>query len=97
MVAGLIGGLPVTSVIVRGSVNVNAGARTKLAAIVHGVLLLISVVLLPHVLNLIPIACLAAILLVTGIRLASPALVRRMWSGGSASSPPSPRRSSRSS
>lgn len=79
---GLIGGLPVTSVIVRGSVNLNAGAQTKLSAIFHGVLLLFSVVLLPTYLNLIPLSCLAAVLLVTGVKLASPALIARMWNQG---------------
>jgi carbonic anhydrase/SulP family sulfate permease len=82
LVCGLIGGLPVTSVIVRSSVNINAGGRTKSAAVVHGVLLLGSVALLAAWLNRIPLACLAAILLVTGIKLASPALVRQMWTGG---------------
>ena len=82
VVAGLIGGLPVTSVIVRSSVNINAGGRTKLATIVHGVLLLVSVVFLPAWLNLIPLSCLAAILLVTGVKLASPALVKQMWDEG---------------
>ena len=82
VVAGLIGGLPVTSVIVRSSVNINAGGKTKLAAIVHGVLLLVSVVFLPAWLNLIPLSCLAAILLVTGVKLASPALVKQMWNEG---------------
>jgi carbonic anhydrase len=80
--AGLLGGIPVTSVIVRGSVNINAGARTKLSTIVHGVLLLTCVMLLPEWLNLIPLSCLAAILLVTGVKLASPKLVRQMWSEG---------------
>ena len=82
VVAGLIGGLPITSVIVRSSVNINAGGRTKLATIVHGALLLVSVVFLPAWLNLIPLSCLAAILLVTGVKLASPALVKRMWDEG---------------
>lgn len=80
--AGLVGGIPITSVIVRSSVNINAGARTKLSAIFHGVLLLVCVALLPTWLNLIPLSCLAAILLVTGVKLASPKLVRRMWAGG---------------
>ena len=80
--AGLIGGLPITSVIVRSSVNIGAGGKTKLATIVHGVLLLVSVALLPLWLNLIPLSCLAAILLVTGIKLASPKLVRQMWKEG---------------
>ena len=79
---GLIGGLPLTSVIVRSSVNINAGGRTKLAAVVHGVLLLVSVAFLPLWLNEIPLSCLAAILLVTGIKLASPALVKQMWDEG---------------
>ena len=74
---GLIGGLPVTSVVARSSVNINAGGKTKLAAIIHGALLLVSVAFLPVWLNLIPLSCLAAILLVTGAKLASPALVKR--------------------
>lgn len=82
LVAGLLGGLPVTSVIVRGSVNIHAGGRTKAATVVHGLLLLVSVGLLAGWLNLIPLSCLAAILLVTGVKLASPALVRQMWAGG---------------
>jgi carbonic anhydrase/SulP family sulfate permease len=79
---GMIGGLPVTSVIVRSSVNIHAGGQTKLSAIFHGTLLLSCVAFLPAYLNLIPLSCLAAILLVTGIKLASPALVRQMWSQG---------------
>ena len=82
VVSGLVGGLPVTSVIVRSSVNINAGARTKLATIVHGVLLLVSVALLPVWLNFIPLSCLAAILLITGVKLVSPALVKQMWRDG---------------
>ncbi|MCS6897795.1 MAG: SulP family inorganic anion transporter, partial [Nitrospira sp.] len=81
-VSGLIGGLPVTSVIVRSSVNVMAGAKTKLSAIIHGILLLVAVPLIPTWLNRIPLSSLAAILLVTGIKLASPALVRQMWHEG---------------
>ena len=80
--AGLIGGLPITSVIVRSSVNINAGGQTKLAATIHGLLLLVSVALLPVWLNLIPLSCLAAILLVTGVKLVSPALVKQMWNEG---------------
>ena len=79
---GLIGGIPVTSVIVRSSVNINAGSKTKLASIFHGVLLLVCVVFLSKYLNMIPLSCLGAILLVTGIKLASPALFRQMWSEG---------------
>lgn len=80
--AGLIGGLPITSVIIRSSVNINAGGKTKLAAIIHGVFLLVSVAFLPMWLNMIPLSCLAAILLVTGVKLASPALVKQMWNEG---------------
>ncbi|MCE9529716.1 MAG: bifunctional SulP family inorganic anion transporter/carbonic anhydrase [Planctomycetes bacterium] len=82
VVSGLIGGLPVTSVIVRSSVNINAGSKTKLATIIHGFLLLICVLFLPVWLNMIPLSCLAAILLVTGIKLVSPALIKQMWNEG---------------
>lgn len=82
MVAGLIGALPVTSVIVRSSVNINAGAHSKRSAIVHGLLLLVCVAFLPVYLNMIPLSCLAAILLVTGVKLASPILFRRLWNEG---------------
>ena len=82
LTCGLIGGIPVTSVIIRSSVNINSGAQTKLAAIVHGILLLVCVAFLPQYLNRIPLSCLAAILLVTGVKLASPALIRSMWKQG---------------
>ncbi|VTS05981.1 SulP family inorganic anion transporter [Tuwongella immobilis] len=82
MTCGLIGGLPVTSVIVRSSVNINAGARTKLAAIFHGVLLLACVMFFEEILNLIPLSCLAAILLHTGFKLASFTLAKQMWREG---------------
>jgi carbonic anhydrase len=82
MTAGLIGGLPVSSVIVRSSVNINAGARTKLAAVIHGVLLLLCLMFMPGVLNMIPIASLAAILFMTGIKLINPELIKRMWAAG---------------
>ncbi|MCA9231323.1 MAG: bifunctional SulP family inorganic anion transporter/carbonic anhydrase [Planctomycetales bacterium] len=81
-VAGLVGALPVTSVIVRSSVNVSVGAKTKLSTILHGVLLATCVALFPVYMNMIPLAALAAILLVTGFKLASPALFRQMWSEG---------------
>ena len=80
--AGLIGGLPMTSVIVRSSVNAMAGGRTRVSAIFHGVLLLGSVALLPGMLNTIPLATLAAVLVVTGWKLASPALFKSMWREG---------------
>ncbi len=79
---GLIGGLPVTSVVIRGSVNVNAGNETKLSAIIHGVLLFVCVLAIPWLLNLIPLSCLAAILLMTGYKLASPALFQAMAKEG---------------
>ena len=81
-ILGLIGGIPLTSVIVRGSVNVGAGAKSKVSCIFHGVLIAVFVVFLPHVLNLIPRSCLGAILVVTGVKLASPALIKRMWDEG---------------
>ncbi|QGJ70716.1 Bicarbonate transporter BicA [Planctomycetales bacterium 10988] len=80
--AGMLGGLPVTSVIIRGTVNINSGAQTKLSAIFHGILLLFCVMLLPSYLNTIPLSCLAAILLMTGFKLASPKLFKQMWSEG---------------
>jgi len=82
-VSGLIGGLPVTQVIVRSTVNVQAGARTRGSAIMHGLLLLICIASVPHILNLIPLSVLAAVLLVTGYKLAKPALFKSMWRFGS--------------
>ncbi len=70
--SGLIGGLPITSVIVRSSANINAGAKTKMAAIFHGFLLLVSLVFIPGLLNHIPLGALAAILLLTGYKLSKP-------------------------
>ncbi|MBK8444738.1 MAG: SulP family inorganic anion transporter [Sphingobacteriales bacterium] len=80
--SGLLGGIPLTSVIVRGSVNVQAGAETKLSAILHGVLLLVSVLFFSQWLNLIPLASLAAILLITGYKLAKISLFREMYRKG---------------
>jgi carbonic anhydrase len=82
VLCGLIGGIPVTSVIVRSSVNINAGGRTRLSAIFHGVLLALCVVLIPQWLNQIPLAALAAILLHTGTKLVHPKLFVRMWKDG---------------
>lgn len=81
-VCGLVGAIPITAVIVRGSANVDAGARTKLSAFTHGVFLLLTVAFIPFVLNLIPNAALAAILIVTGYNLTKPKLYRNMWSLG---------------
>ena len=82
MVSGLIGGLPITSVVIRSTVNINSGGRTKISAIFHGIILLMTVVLIPFVLNMIPISCLAAILILTGCKLASLSLFKRMISEG---------------
>lgn len=83
LISGLIGGLPITAVIVRSSANINAGGQTRMSCFMHGVLLLVSVVFLAHYLNAIPLACLAAILLQTGYKLAKPKLFveffRRGW------------------
>jgi MFS superfamily sulfate permease-like transporter len=81
-VAGLIGGLPITSVIVRSSANVHAGAKSKLSAIFHGVLLLVCVVAIPHLLNYIPLSALAAILLLTGYKLCKLSIFARMIKNG---------------
>lgn len=80
--AGLIGGLPVTSVIVRSSVNINSGGKSKLATIVHGSLLLLCVALFPTGLNQIPLSCLAGVLIMTGFKLASPKVFKQMWRAG---------------
>lgn len=82
LVSGLLGGLPMTAVIVRSSANVNAGARTKVSTIIHGCLLLVSLLLIPVVINLIPLSCLAAILLITGYKLARISLFKHMWHKG---------------
>jgi len=74
IISGLLGGLPVTSVIVRSSANVNSGAKTKMSTIYHGILLLLCVALIPGVLNQIPKSALAAILIFTGYKLAKPSL-----------------------
>ena len=73
-ISGLIGGLPLTAVIVRTSANVASGAKTKLSAILHGVLLLVLVIGIAEVLNLIPLSCLAAVLFVVGYKLAKPSI-----------------------
>ena len=82
ILSGFLGGLPMTSVIVRSGANLNAGAQTKISAIFHGVLLLGCVALLPRWLNQIPLCALAAILIVTGYKLASPKIIGQMWKEG---------------
>lgn len=79
IISGLIGGLPVTQVIVRSSANIQSGGRSKLSAIFHGFLLLISIIIIPRFLNMIPLSVLAAILLVVGYKLAKPALFKQMF------------------
>jgi MFS superfamily sulfate permease-like transporter len=80
VLAGMIGGLPMTAVIVRGSTNIQSGARTRMSAFVHGALLLLAVVLIPFVMNLIPLSALAAVLLYVGYKLANLGLFKQMLS-----------------
>lgn len=82
MASGMIGGLPITSVIVRSSANVSSGARTKLSTISHGLLLLVSVVAIPHILNLIPLSALAAVLIAVGYKLTKPAIYHAKFKKG---------------
>tara|TARA_B110001452_G_scaffold129768_1_gene107843 strand:- start:1129 stop:2757 length:1629 start_codon:yes stop_codon:yes gene_type:complete len=82
IVSGLIGGLPITQVIVRSSANIQSGGRTKTSAFLHGALLLICAFSIPKLLNLIPLSALAAILLLVGYKLAKPSLVINMWKRG---------------
>lgn len=82
LISGLIGGLPLTAVIVRSSANINAGGKTKLSAIIHGLLLLLSVIVLSTFLNKIPLACLAALLLLVGYKLAKVSLFKSMYKLG---------------
>lgn len=78
----LIGGLPMTSVIVRSSTNANAGATHKSSAVIHGLLLLVCAITIPHLLNKIPLASLAAVLIVIGYKLTRPAIYRHFWQKG---------------
>lgn len=80
--SGLIGGLPITSVIVRSSANVNAGAKSKLSAILHGFWLLFAVILIPNLLNKIPYSALAAILILTGYKLTKPEIFKTLYKSG---------------
>ena len=82
IISGLIGGIPVTQVIVRSSANIQAGGRTKLAAILHGFFLFGTVMLIPNILNMIPLSALAAILLVIGFKLAKPSMFKRLYHEG---------------
>ena len=82
IVSSLIGGLPITSVVVRSSANANAGATHKLSAVIHGVLLLVCVLAIPFILNMIPLSTLAAVLLLVGHKLAKPATLLHFWHKG---------------
>lgn len=82
IISGLIGGLPLTQVIVRSSANIQSGGKTKLSAIIHGFFLLISIIIIPTIINMIPLSVLAAILLVVGYKLAKPQLFKKMYQLG---------------
>ncbi|MFL1010721.1 SulP family inorganic anion transporter [Flavisericum labens] len=82
IISGLVGGLPITQVIVRSSANIQSGGVSKMSAIIHGFFLLISVILIPRLLNMIPLSVLAAILLVVGYKLAKPSLFKTMYKLG---------------
>jgi MFS superfamily sulfate permease-like transporter len=82
IISGLIGGLPVTQVIVRSSANITFGAKSKLSTVLHGIFLLISAITIASFLNMIPLASLAAVLLMVGYKLAKPALFRQMYKLG---------------
>ena len=82
IISGMIGGLPITQVIVRSSANIQSGGRSKASAIIHGFFLLTSVILIPRLLNMIPLSVLAAVLLIVGYKLAKPALFKTMYNLG---------------
>lgn len=82
LTCGALGALPVTAVIVRSSANINAGAKTKMAAVIHALLLMVSILFIPNILMLIPNASLAAILIVTGYKLAKPSLLKEHFAKG---------------
>ena len=82
ILSGLIGGLPITQVIVRSSANIQSGGKSKLSAIIHGFFLIISVIAIPKLLNLIPLSVLAAVLLIVGYKLAKPSLFKKMYKLG---------------
>lgn len=82
ILSGLIGGLPITQVIVRSSANIQSGGKTKVSAVFHGFLLLVSVISIPRLLNMIPLSVLAAILFIVGYKLAKPSLFIKMYKLG---------------
>jgi MFS superfamily sulfate permease-like transporter len=81
-VSGLLGGIPVTSVVVRSTANISAGATHKMSAILHGVFILLSILLIPHLLNLVPLASLAAVLITVGYKLVKPSIFVEIWKQG---------------
>ncbi len=80
--SGLVGGLPITAVIVRSSANLSAGAKSKLSTMLHGALLLVAVLLIPRVLNMIPLSALAAVLIMVGYKLCKPTVFKEQWAMG---------------
>ena len=82
IISSILGGLPMTSVVVRTTANNSAGAKSKMSSIIHGILLLLSVVAIPFLLNKIPLATLAAILLMIGYKLANPKTIKHFWEKG---------------
>ena len=82
LISGMVGGLPITSVVVRTSANLNAGAKSKLSAILHGIMLLLCVAFIPLILNLIPLSALAAILIYTGYKLTKPSIFTEFYKKG---------------
>ena len=85
LISSLIGGLPMTSVVVRSSANAKAGATSKLSSVIHGIFLILSIILIPVLINMIPMATLAAVLILVGYKLARPALFIHFWKKGIAS------------
>ncbi len=83
IISGLIGGLPITQVVVRSSANIDFGAKSKNSAIIHGFFLLITAIAIPNLLNMIPLATLACILIVVGYKLAKPEIFKNMYKDGS--------------
>lgn len=82
IISGLIGGLPITSVVVRSSINIQTGAKTKVSTIMHGVLILLAIAFLPHALNHIPLSSLATVLIYTGYKLTSPKIYKKIYAQG---------------
>ncbi|MDP5097042.1 MAG: SulP family inorganic anion transporter, partial [Flavobacterium sp.] len=82
ILSGLLGGLPMTSVVVRSSANINSGGRTKLATVFHGILLIVFALAIPFILNKIPLSALAAVLLMVGYKLAKPSVFIHLWKNG---------------